>query len=145
MRCRMGDRRRFHEDVRESRVAVEEDVVLREHNSLFIRRTDFLKIDGNFFLYLFATQTYLSFLLVTFVGPGLIAPDVANNALPLYLCRPEPLRGVSLVEVSLEELALDALSLELSLDELSVLDLSSDLSLDPESPPEEPAEVDFLA
>jgi ABC-2 type transport system permease protein len=45
-------------------------------------------IDGNFFLYLFSAQTYLAFLLVTFVGPGLIAPDLANNALPLYLSRP---------------------------------------------------------
>ena len=48
----------------------------------------FLKIDGTFFLTLFTAQTYLSFFLVTFVGPGLIAPDLANNALPLYLSRP---------------------------------------------------------
>jgi ABC-2 type transport system permease protein len=53
-----------------------------------IQLLQFLKIDGNFFLNLFAVQTYLSFLLVTFVGPGLIAPDLANNALPLYLSRP---------------------------------------------------------
>jgi ABC-2 type transport system permease protein len=48
----------------------------------------FLKIDGEFFLTLFIAQTYLSFFLVTFVGPGLVAPDLANNALPLYLSRP---------------------------------------------------------
>ena len=45
-------------------------------------------IDGDFFLTIFAVETYLSFLLITFVGPNLIAPDLANNALPLYLSRP---------------------------------------------------------
>jgi ABC-2 type transport system permease protein len=48
----------------------------------------FLAIDGNFFLTLFEAETFLSFLLVTFIGPGLVAPDLANNALPLYLSRP---------------------------------------------------------
>src|SRR5215467_1956293 len=48
----------------------------------------FLNVDGKFFLSLFTAQTYLSFFLVTIVGPGLIAPDLANNALPLYLSRP---------------------------------------------------------
>jgi len=48
----------------------------------------YLNIDGKFFLSLFTAQTYLSFFLVTFVGPGLVAPDLANNALPLYLSRP---------------------------------------------------------
>src|SRR5215510_1671406 len=48
----------------------------------------FIEIDGTFFLRVFRIETYLSFLLVTFVGPNLIAPDLANNALPLYLSRP---------------------------------------------------------
>src|SRR5262249_34695316 len=48
----------------------------------------FLSIDANFFLYIFQIETYLSFLLVTFISPNLIAPDLANNALPLYLSRP---------------------------------------------------------
>ena len=30
----------------------------------------------------------MAVLLTAFVGPGLIAPDLANNALPLYFCRP---------------------------------------------------------
>lgn len=47
-----------------------------------------LKVDGDFFLNLFTAQTYLSLFLVTFVGPGLVAPDLANNALPIYLSRP---------------------------------------------------------
>jgi ABC-2 type transport system permease protein len=48
----------------------------------------YISIDGTFFLRVFTIETYLSFLLVTFVGPNLIAPDLANNALPLYLSRP---------------------------------------------------------
>jgi len=55
---------------------------------LDIQPLQFLDIDGNFFLNLFAAETYLSFLLVTFIGPSLVAPDLANNALPLYLSRP---------------------------------------------------------
>jgi ABC-2 type transport system permease protein len=47
-----------------------------------------LNIDGEFFLYLFTIQTFMSFFLVMFIGPGLISPDLANNALPLYLSRP---------------------------------------------------------
>lgn len=47
-----------------------------------------LNIDGQFFYYLFAVETFLSFFVVTFIGPGLISPDVVNNAIPLYLSRP---------------------------------------------------------
>ncbi len=56
--------------------------------SLDLAPLQYLKIDGTFFLTLFETETYLSFVLVTFVAPGLVAPDLANNALPLYLSRP---------------------------------------------------------
>jgi hypothetical protein len=51
-----------------------------------------------------------------------------------------------LEELSFEELSFDEPSLvELSLDPLSALDLSSFLSLEPESPPEDPGEDAFLA
>ena len=30
----------------------------------------------------------MAFILTAFVGPGLVSPDLANNALPLYFCRP---------------------------------------------------------
>jgi ABC-2 type transport system permease protein len=33
-------------------------------------------------------QGVLGFVLTAFTGPGLISPDLANGALPLYLCRP---------------------------------------------------------
>ena len=70
---------------------------------------------------------------------------------PLYLCRPEPLRGPSFEELSLDDDSFDELSFdELSLGEPSFeppsdLDLSSFLSLDPESPPDVPAEEPFFA
>src|ERR1700676_3624606 len=35
-----------------------------------------------------SVQGVLAFLLTAFVGPGLISPDLANGALPLYFCRP---------------------------------------------------------
>lgn len=48
----------------------------------------FLSVDGSFFLTLFTFETVISFFLVALIGPGLISPDLANNALPLYLSRP---------------------------------------------------------
>ena len=35
----------------------------------------------------------VTFLVVLVVGPGLVAPDLANNAMPLYLSRPVPRRS----------------------------------------------------
>lgn len=49
---------------------------------------DFFAVNGEFFLIYWAWQGSLSFFLTAIIGPGLIAPDLANNALPLYLCRP---------------------------------------------------------
>jgi ABC-2 type transport system permease protein len=46
------------------------------------------RIDGQFFSWLANSQGALAFLLVGWVGPGLVAPDLVNNALPLYLSRP---------------------------------------------------------
>ena len=48
----------------------------------------FLKIDGNFFMVVLQAQGSLAGLLTAFVGPSLIAPDLTNGALPLYLSRP---------------------------------------------------------
>jgi ABC-2 type transport system permease protein len=45
-------------------------------------------IDGNFFMLFLTIQSSLAFLLTAIIGPGLVAPDLANNALPLYFCRP---------------------------------------------------------
>jgi len=48
----------------------------------------FIKIDNKFFLSFIEVQGVLGFVLTAFTGPGLISPDLANGALPLYLCRP---------------------------------------------------------
>lgn len=47
-----------------------------------------LPIGGGFFLVFTNIQTSLAFLLTVIIGPVLISRDLANNALPLYLCRP---------------------------------------------------------
>lgn len=45
-------------------------------------------VDARFFLGYLTFEFSLAFLLTAFIGPGLISPDLANNGLPLYLCRP---------------------------------------------------------
>jgi ABC-2 type transport system permease protein len=47
-----------------------------------------VKIDNEFFFYFMDVQGVLAFVLTAFIGPGLISPDLANGALPLYFCRP---------------------------------------------------------
>ena len=47
-----------------------------------------LPVNGVFFKLVFRTQAFLAFLLVTFVGPGLVSTDVANSALVIYLSKP---------------------------------------------------------
>jgi ABC-2 type transport system permease protein len=47
-----------------------------------------LPIDATFFRRGIEFQSWLCFLLALFVGPALIAPDLRNNGLPLYLSRP---------------------------------------------------------
>src|SRR5258708_1904092 len=47
-----------------------------------------IKIDNKFFFTFIQVQGVLAFILTAFTGPGLISPDLANGALPLYFCRP---------------------------------------------------------
>jgi ABC-2 type transport system permease protein len=47
-----------------------------------------LPIDATFFNQGIQFQSWLCFLMALFVGPALIAPDLRNNGLPLYLSRP---------------------------------------------------------
>ena len=49
---------------------------------------NFAAVDAGTFLLFLGVQTATSFLLVTFVGPALVAPDLAHGAMPLYLSRP---------------------------------------------------------
>jgi ABC-2 type transport system permease protein len=53
-----------------------------------MRGDGIISIDNRFFYYLLHFQGSLAFLLTAWIGPGLISPDLTNNALPLYLCRP---------------------------------------------------------
>src|SRR5262249_16172426 len=48
----------------------------------------FIAINGFFFYIFTSIQTELAFLFTVIIGPVLISRDLANNALPLYLCRP---------------------------------------------------------
>ncbi len=47
-----------------------------------------VETNARFFLGCLRTQGFLAFVLAAWVGPGLVAPDLANGALPLYLSRP---------------------------------------------------------
>jgi ABC-2 type transport system permease protein len=51
-------------------------------------RPEMISIDNRFFLLFMIVQGILAFILTAFAGPGLISPDLANGALPLYFCRP---------------------------------------------------------
>lgn len=55
-------------------------------NPEFIR--DALRIDSRFFVTFMEAQASFAIFLAALAGPSLIAPDLANNALPLYLSRP---------------------------------------------------------
>jgi ABC-2 type transport system permease protein len=48
----------------------------------------FLENKGTFFLTFLYVQATFAIFLAALTGPGLIAPDLANNALPLYFSRP---------------------------------------------------------
>jgi ABC-2 type transport system permease protein len=63
------------------------------HNLTFLQTFNIpigqaLSINARFFQFFCGFQGALAYLLTAFVGPGLVAPDLANNALPLYFCRP---------------------------------------------------------
>lgn len=49
---------------------------------------EFIQVDGRFFAIFMYVQAGFAIFLAALAGPGLIAPDLANNALPLYLSRP---------------------------------------------------------
>jgi ABC-2 type transport system permease protein len=48
----------------------------------------FIQVDGRFFSIFMYVQAAFAVFLAALAGPGLIAPDLANNALPLYFSRP---------------------------------------------------------
>ena len=48
----------------------------------------FIQVDGRFFSIFMYVQGVCAVFLAALAGPGLVAPDLANNALPLYFSRP---------------------------------------------------------
>ena len=68
-------------------------LVYLRHNAnalslLQINITEILPIDNTFFSTFISMQGAFAFILAVIVAPPLISRDLANNALPLYLCRP---------------------------------------------------------
>lgn len=55
---------------------------------LQLRPNNLITIDENFFRVFVRVQGSLGFVLTVIIGPRLVSRDLANNALPLYLCRP---------------------------------------------------------
>lgn len=53
-----------------------------------ISAADVVDINGFFFYVFTSIQSQLAFIFTVIIGPVLISRDLANNALPLYLCRP---------------------------------------------------------
>src|SRR5687767_13492105 len=48
----------------------------------------FISVDETFFMTLFRFEAAIAFVLIALIGPGLVSPDLTNNALPLYFSRP---------------------------------------------------------
>jgi ABC-2 type transport system permease protein len=69
-------------------------VIYLMHNSAartligLMKLEQFLKIDAEFFYRFLSTQCFLGLILSAWIGPRLIANDLGNGALPLYLSRP---------------------------------------------------------
>lgn len=64
-----------------------------QHNLEVVKTLQFsinklFPIDAGFFFTFLDVQAGWGFLLTLVLGVGLISPDLSNNALPLYLCRP---------------------------------------------------------
>lgn len=68
-------------------------LIYLHHNSnaialLQIDVRELLPINASFFQHFVEVQGWLAFILTVLTGPALVSRDLANNALPLYLCRP---------------------------------------------------------
>src|SRR5579862_5162560 len=63
------------------------------HNLSFLKTFNInaaavLEINSKFFFIFCTVQSTMAYLLTALVGPSLVSPDLVNNALPLYFCRP---------------------------------------------------------
>jgi ABC-2 type transport system permease protein len=74
-------------------ILVEAILIYLHHNVnalgiLKVNVRELLPIDASFFRTFVSLQASMAFLVTLLVGPPLVARDLRNNALPLYLCRP---------------------------------------------------------
>ena len=53
-----------------------------------IQTGNLIEINAKFFLVVCNVQSAFAYFLTAFIGPSLVSPDLTNNALPLYFCRP---------------------------------------------------------
>src|ERR687892_1561158 len=60
----------------------------------------FIRVDGRFFSIFMYVQAGCAVFLAALAGPGLVAPDLANNALPLYFSRPLTRWGYALARLT---------------------------------------------
>lgn len=72
---------------------VEAVLIYLHHNAtamaiMSLNARELLPIDGSFFQAFVNVQGGFAFFLALLIGPPLVARDLRNNALPLYLCRP---------------------------------------------------------
>lgn len=67
-------------------------IIYLAHSATFLAKlgipSQLIAIDNVFFFRYLSVQGVLAFLMTALAGPGLISPDLANGALPLYFCRP---------------------------------------------------------
>jgi ABC-2 type transport system permease protein len=69
-------------------------IIYLEHNLTALqalnaeRVASVVAIDPGFFMNFLGWQSMLALFLAAFIGPGLVSPDLSNNALSLYLARP---------------------------------------------------------
>ncbi len=69
-------------------------IVWVEHNASALKLLNLesasrlVAVDAGFYMTLLGWQSMLALFLAAFIGPGQISPDLANNALSLYLARP---------------------------------------------------------
>lgn len=66
--------------------------------------------DARYFFNLLRLQGFFAFLIAAFIGPGLIAPDLADNALALYLARPITRTGYVLGKLTVLAVLLSAMT-----------------------------------
>lgn len=53
-----------------------------------VRIPKFKDIEPAFFMVFLNVQAFFAWFLTAFIGPKLVAPDLTNNAMPLFFCRP---------------------------------------------------------